>query len=275
MKTIAVTVCFFGKKFPWYFDFFVHSCKFNPSVDFIIFTDIKNYQRTIPPNIKFVYLTFAEINDLASEKLGFHVDIKHPYKLCDFKPAYGLIFSDYLQGYDYWAQSDIDIIFGNIRDFLDHEKLSSYDFISIRHDYTTGCFALYKNNDLMNNMFKRSKDYKMVLSTSRHFCFDECNFKHDALTAGQSIFEVETEVETFTHIIRLAESKGEINAHFDFILLEGIPGRIKFADGRIIYKKKYEGILYHLYWLKSVYNPTKVSNRIPDNYSISTNRIYY
>jgi len=35
---------------------------------------------------------------MASRKLGFKVTINNPYKLCDFKPAYGLFFEEYTQG---------------------------------------------------------------------------------------------------------------------------------------------------------------------------------
>jgi hypothetical protein len=273
-KSIAIVICYFGK-FPWYFDFFVHSCSFNLDVDFLIITDNLLYNRPVPPNIKFVFKTLGEFSVLASEKLGFTIDIKFSYKLCDFKPAYGLIFSDFIEDYDYWGQSDIDIIYGNIRGFITDDMLSEFDFISVRHDYTTGCFALYKNSHFINNLFKRSKDMVKVFSGSKHYCFDECNFVQDRLTEGESIFDIETEIESFTHIIKTAESLNEIKAHFDFILLEGLPGKIKFDKGRIIYKKRFEGILYHLYWLKRIYNPPKMGNAIPDVYHISPKQIYF
>ncbi|GAB3503576.1 hypothetical protein GCM10027442_04690 [Emticicia fontis] len=153
--------------------------------------------------------------------------------------------------------------------------LSYYDFISVRHDYTSGCFALYRNNELINNIFKRSKDYEKVFSTTAHFCFDECNFKHDELTAGASIFDLKTDIESFTHIMKSAELTSEIKVHFDFILLEGYAGRAKFDNGRVIYKNKYEAILFHLYWLKRVCLPHKQIIHIPDKYRISPTRIYH
>jgi len=272
-KSIAVVICYFGK-FPWYIDYFIHSCQFNPTVDFYIITDITSYTKPLPQNVRFIRMSMADVAAIASEKLGFEVNILFPYKLCDLKPAYGLIFSDIIKDYDFWGQSDLDIIYGNIRSFITDDMLSAYDFISIRHDYTTGCFALYKNNELMNSFFKRSKDYQKVFSSPRHFCFDECNFMHDLLTDGASIFELNTEIESFTHIVRLAEETGEIKAHFDFILLEGVPGKIKFDKGAVLYNKKFEGILYHLYWLKRVYKPKSIPVNIPDSYYISPSRIY-
>lgn len=269
---IIILICYYGQ-FPWYFPYFLHSCKFNLTIDFLIFSDIE-YQFRLSPNVKIINKSISEIKELFCKKLGFTVNIDLPYKFCDFKPAYGLIFEDYTKGYDFWGQSDIDVIYGNIRKFMNSTLLDKYDFISLRHDYTTGCFALYRNNSLMNNIFKRSKDYKHVFCNSQHYCFDECNFAWDELTAGKSIFEINTEIESFTHVIRAAEQSNEIKAHFDFILIEGLVGNIKFDKGKVVYKNTYEGILYHLYWFKRVYFPTKISNNIPDVYFISPSKIY-
>lgn len=273
INKIIILICYYGS-FPWYFNYFLHSCKFNSSIDFLIFSDIE-YKNELPKNVVIKMTTLNELKNLACEKLDLTVNIDFPYKLCDYKPAYGLIFSEHTQGYDFWAQSDIDIIYGNIRKFMTDDLLNDYDFLSIRHDYTTGCFALYRNNELMNNFFKRSKDYKKVFTSSQHFCFDECNFVWDELTAGQSIFDLKTEIESFTHIIKAAEKNKELRIHFDFILIEGLVGKIKFANGDIIYKNKYEGILYHMFWLKRVYTPKRMPISIPDTYNISPTRIYF
>ncbi|MBP1225089.1 DUF6625 family protein [Flavobacterium sp. 1355] len=274
INSIAILICWSGS-YPWYFPYFIHSCKYNIDIDFYIITDNKETILNKPSNVKIIDKSLEEIREEASKKLGFKVNIDYPYKLCDFKPAYGFIFSELIKGYDFWGQSDIDIIYGNIRDFLTDELLNTYDFISMRHDYTTGCFALYKNNDLMNNFFKRSKDFKTVFTSPDHYCFDECNFVWDDLTMGKSIFELKTNIESFTHLIKSAEISGEIKPHFDFILLEGLTGQITFDNGRIYYKNKYEGIMYHLFWFKKFYKPKKIIKKIPDKYFISKAKIYH
>ena len=166
-----------------------------------------------------------DINALATQKLGFQTNIENGYKFCDFKPAYGFLFDDLIQGYDFWGQSDIDVIYGDLRKFLDNAMLNEYDYISVRHDFPTGCFSLFRNNSLMNTFFKRSRDYEKVFSSAAHFCFDECNNVHDLLTSGKSIFEVNTEIESFMHLIKSAEIRNEIKAHFDFICIEGTTGK--------------------------------------------------
>jgi len=273
-QTIAIITCWYGP-YPWYLPYFIHSCSYNASVDFYIITDNKEDIPNLPGNVHVVYKTLEEIKTDASEKLGFSINIEYPYKLCDYKPAYGYLFPEIVKNYTFWGQSDMDVIYGDLRKFLDKDMLNSYDFISVRHDYTSGCFALYKNNLMMNTFFMRSRDFKTVFSNPEHFCFDECNFVWDDLTAGKSIFETDAKIESFTHLIRSAADSGEIKAHFDFILVEGIVGKIKFDHGKIIYKNEFEGILYHLYWLKRVITNTRVPRNIPHIYFISPKRIYF
>lgn len=55
-----------------------------------------------------------EIKVTASEKLSFAVNIGYPYKLCDFKPAYGFLFPEIIKRYDFWGHGDIDVVYGNI-----------------------------------------------------------------------------------------------------------------------------------------------------------------
>jgi len=101
-KSIALIVCYFGK-LPWYFNYFAHSCKYNPTIDFFIITDETIDIKSLPNNVKHIYKTLNDINLLATEKLGFEINLTYayPYKVAEFKPAYGLIFSELLAGYDF------------------------------------------------------------------------------------------------------------------------------------------------------------------------------
>ncbi len=138
-KSIAIIICYLGK-LPWYYKYFVHSCKYNPTVDFYILTDDRSYSKSVPPNVIIIDKTLAEINELATQKLGFKTNINYPYKLCDFKPAYGFLFRDIIQSYEFWGHGDIDIIFGDIRAFITKEVLNHYELINVRHDFLAGLF---------------------------------------------------------------------------------------------------------------------------------------
>lgn len=105
-------------EFPWYFPYFLHSCKFNPNINFVILTDNKSIPQNTPSNVRFLNYSLERFKADASKALGFNVAVNRGYKFCDFKPTYGYIFSDLIAGYDFWGHCDIDIIFGDIRAFM-------------------------------------------------------------------------------------------------------------------------------------------------------------
>ncbi len=271
--SIAVVTCYFGQ-FPWYFAYFLHTCKFNPTVDFIIITDQKKTFPNVPKNVIFIERTLEDVVRIATKKLGFKVSIPYAYKLCDIKPAYGYLFSDLLKSYDFWGHGDIDIVYGNIRKFMTSKTLEEYDVISTRHDYITGTFALFRNNRQMNTLFMQSKDYKKVFSSSKHFCFDECNFLWKELQAGKSIYALPYKIESMTHIVRKFHDQGKLKALFDFIIVEGTPGRIKWVKGRIIYRNRFEAMFYHLIGFKVRCQHPIVFQKMPLTIHFSESKIY-
>ncbi len=273
-KTIALLTCYIGK-LPWYFEYFVHSCRFNPSIDFHVISNDLTYGKALPHNVKLIPKTLEDINALASEKLGFAVNISNGYKLCDFKPAYGLVFSDLLKDYDFWGHCDVDLIFGNIRTFITDDLLAKYDLISVRPDWIPGCFLLFKNNLKMNTLFTHSKDYKKVFSSNIHYCFDETNFAHDAFADGLDWREIDTEIESMMHVVKKMEAENYIAPYFDLHIIEGIPGKLKWKNGKMFYRDKYEILLYHLIRLKKHYKPKKRIDHIPDTFTISPTKIYH
>ena len=247
---IAIATCFYGK-LPWYFSYFLHSCRYNPTVDFFVIGDMEYKSINFPKNVHFINIDIKNLIKIASKKLGFQVSIPYSYKLCDFKPTYGFIFEDLFKGYDFWGHGDIDLVYGNIRNFMTEELLSSFDVVSVRHDYITGTFALYRNNKLFNSLFMESMDYKKVLSNPTHYCFDECNFLWEQLESGHSIYNLPYEIESMTHVVKKLSDRKKIRAHFDFLIVEGTPGGIKWENGKVIYRDKYEAMLYHLIRFKS------------------------
>ncbi|WP_195760038.1 DUF6625 family protein, partial [Flavobacterium sp. LC2016-23] len=268
LTSIASITCWYGS-YPWYFPYFLHSCSFNPTVDFFIITDNKTKIPHLPDNVKLVHRTLDEIKTSASEKLGFAVNIDYPYKLCDFKPAYGFFFPEIIEGYDFWGISDIDIVFGSIRTFMTERILKQYDIISSRHDYITGSFCLFRNQEYINQLFMKSKDYQMVFSEPTHFCFEECNFLFKELEKGTSILEINNPIESMTYVVRREEKESRLKVFFDFVVVEGVPGNIEWSNGMLIYKKLYEVMFYHLIQFKISCSKQTVLKPIPLRYNFT------
>ncbi len=261
--------------YPWYFPYFLHSCRYNPTIDFLIFTDNQTPLEHLPENVKIVPFTLEQFNADATKALGFEVSVKYGYKLCDFKPAYGYIFSDYIKEYDFWGHCDIDLIFGNIRLYMTDELLNEYYIISARHDYLTGCFALYRNNPYMRELFKQSKDYRKVFTEPRYLSLDETGFAFEAFEKGLHYSQILTEIESMTHVVRRLQEGNKLKAYFEFQIVEGFAGNMLWNKGQLIYRKEYEAMLYHLVRFKRKYSePVDLQRIIPDKFRIGKQKIY-
>jgi len=242
---IALVTCYFGEA-PWYLKFFLKSCEYNPRVDFFIIGDLAISNVFLPENVFLINMSLEEFGIQASQKLGLAVNVTRPYKLCDLKPAYGVIFGDLLDGYDFWGHGDIDVIFGDIRGFITNKILARFDVICVREEYVTGFFSLFRNNHQINHLFEQSKDYEEVFTNPKHYCFDECNFAWTPLMAGVSIFDIRTPIDSMTHVVKRLDAEGSIKAHFNFMVIEGLCGDMEWNRGNLYYANKIEAILYHL-----------------------------
>jgi len=110
--------CYFGQ-WPNYFQFWLKSCSYNTGIHFILVSDIPTEGYDVPENVQIFKKSFAEVQTLVAQKFPeITISLDRPYKLCDFKTAYGYIFADLFEGYDYWGFCDIDTIWGNIEKFI-------------------------------------------------------------------------------------------------------------------------------------------------------------
>jgi len=79
-------ITYMGKQ-PWYFTYFLHSCRYNPTVDFLIFADNNVPNPELPSNAMIIPFSIDRFKADATKAIGFDVDVDSSYKLCNFKPA--------------------------------------------------------------------------------------------------------------------------------------------------------------------------------------------
>lgn len=170
MQKILLILPYFGK-FPPYFSLFLQSCRHNPTIDWLLLTDNRE-SYDYPKNMQVVYTDFSAIQSEIQQKFDVPIILHQPYKLCDYRPAYGYLFRDYLDGYDFWGHCDLDLIFGDLRAFFTDEKLAMYD--KVGH---LGHLTLYRNTPEVNTLFTATVDgrvrYHEVFSTEQSCIFDE------------------------------------------------------------------------------------------------------
>jgi hypothetical protein len=150
---------------------FLLSCRANSDVQWLLYSDIDPGD-VVPPNVIFKPTTIPELNTRCSELLGTKIDIQRR-KLCDLKITYGVIFGEDLQRFDFWSCSDLDIVWGNIRQFATDARLCAYDIFSSRKDKLSGHCTLYRNRAEINRLFERIPDVRRLLATSHYEHLDE------------------------------------------------------------------------------------------------------
>lgn len=171
MKNALLIVPYFGK-LPATFPLFLRTCAENPEFDWLIVTD-DHTDYGYPENVHCQYTTFDAFVEQVQSHFDFPIALKRPYKICDFRAAFGVIFAPELKNYRFWGHCDLDQYFGKISHFITDEVLNGYDKI-----LCLGHFTLFRNCPEINEMYlvadkKWNQSYKEAFSQDRHWIFDE------------------------------------------------------------------------------------------------------
>ena len=172
MKSLVFICPYFGKLPGDQMEIWLQTCKYNDTIDWYIYTDDYT-EYHYPKNVKVNYLSFDEMKGRIQSKFNFPISLERPYKLCDYKPAYGYIFEEDTQSYEYWGYCDMtDTLFGDLRTFLSDVNLMKAD-----KTLFWGHMSVYRNVPEVNRRFMIDSGvpitYKDVYQTSENMCFDE------------------------------------------------------------------------------------------------------
>jgi hypothetical protein len=250
MQRIALICCYLGK-LPNYFNLFLESCRTNPTIDIIIIGDKLPYKNSLP-NVRFYKSTLDDLNKRFTEKLGFDVNLPKAYKLCDYKPGYGLLFNDLLKDYNFWGYIDIDLIFGNIRHFFPESLLEKNDILTVRGDkWLSGALTLLRNTSEINSIFLQNPNIKEVLLVPENKNFCECGHNWDQ--------QPNKKVNSMYDLVIANAKKGLLNVNFRNIVSEPRTAswdkfKIYMQNGHLYdYHKQEEILFFHLVFAKSDY----------------------
>ncbi len=170
MMKIAIIVPYFGK-LPNYFPLFLESCRHNPEYDWFLLTDDRS-TFSYPSNVHRQIMDFDQCRRHIQARFDFPLALDTPQKLCDFKCAYGFLFAELLQGYDWWGHCDLDQIFGCLKDFITEDMLQRYDKL-----FSLGHLTLYRNTGVNNLVFRTplngKERFREVFTTPVGCGFDE------------------------------------------------------------------------------------------------------
>ena len=171
MNKIVLLFPYFGK-LPIQYKMWRASALCNPTVDFMFFTDTD-----VEPakNIIVHHMHFSDFQQLARQAFEFPIVLDRPYKLCEYKQAYGYILQEYINGYDFWGFGDLDLVYGDIRTFITEEVLKHKFILGWGH------LSLLHNDEDTNTYFMKQEagyqNYMEAFTTSKITFFDEFNHK--------------------------------------------------------------------------------------------------
>lgn len=183
--SVGVVLPYFGS-LPSTWDVTLQSMERNGDIDWHIFTDQDVESHA---NVRVTQTSLAALKRRFERELGFQVALERPYKLCDFKPAYGRLFEEELASYDYWGYCDADVVFGGVQDQVADLSHSAPDKI-----FRRGHLSLLRNDAAMCDLFSVAVDglldYRTIFQDQRSFAFDEVGGMYARLEAlGISIVE--------------------------------------------------------------------------------------
>lgn len=176
MAKTAIIITYFGK-WPEWSPLFFHSCGKNPIVDFIFFTDC-GLPQTPPLNCKFINISYLKYCKLVSDRLGIEFMPERAYKLCDLKPFYGFIHAEELLGYDYFGYGDIDLVYGNLQQWLEPFYAGKKDVFSTHSNCVSGHFCLIRNVGRYTLKGFQIKGWKKKLLSLENKVLDEGAYSH-------------------------------------------------------------------------------------------------
>ncbi|MFA5007876.1 MAG: DUF6625 family protein [Candidatus Omnitrophota bacterium] len=168
---ILLIQIWFGK-WPNWINLLIETCRHNHEIDWLIFSD-QNPPINQSQNIKYIKITSSQIESLIAQKSGVEICLENFWKAGDSKVLFGVIFQEYIKGYDFWGYCDSDLMWGDIRNFLPEDSLKEFDIITACRCCICGQFTIFKNKEPINFLFQKAPYYKEKFKSNQVEHIDE------------------------------------------------------------------------------------------------------
>ena len=145
----------------------------------LLFTDQPEVADACWGRVKAISMDVRTFVDLAEETTGCRPAVTAPGpKFGDLRPAFGLLFVDWLRDADWWGHTDMDLVLGNLDAFWPDAVLRAADLVTdeVNRNAVNGAFALYRNAPAINRLFQASPMWQAIFRDPRYYAFDENQF---------------------------------------------------------------------------------------------------
>lgn len=177
-NSIALVQVWLGK-LPNYFEYHYDTC-LNQAIDFLIFTDQSVDPKFNSPNVKFIDCSKSMIEKRLFDLTGKEIKIENNYKLCDFKPTYADVFSEYLTDYEFVGWYDIDTLLGDVIKWV-RPFLTEFDAISFGEDghiynRLSGPLTIIRNVPAVTKAYVNDPEFYETAKIVEYAEYDERKF---------------------------------------------------------------------------------------------------
>lgn len=186
---LAFVAPYFGT-LPKHFQLWLNSCAKNPEITWLLYTDDRTAW-SYPDNVKVTYCALDDLRKRFQEKMDFKISLPNVKKLGDYKPLYGYLFEEELEGYRAWGHIDVgDVIYGNVGKFITGDLINQFDRLGY-----LGHLSIYRNTFENNRRFRAGGgadiSYSEVFSSPKFYNFEELAsgsidqiWRHNGWTTG-------------------------------------------------------------------------------------------
>lgn len=189
-RMLVIVAPYFGT-LPAHTQLWLNSCGKNPQVTWLLYTN----DRTgwdYPDNVKVTYSTLDDLRERFQDKFDFKIELPGIKKLGDYKPLYGYLFEEEIEGYRAWGHVDVgDVIYGDFSKFITDDLIDRYDRLG-----RLGHLTIYRNTSENNRRFMADSGagfgYRKVFSSPEFMNFEEVApgsideiWRHNGWTTGE------------------------------------------------------------------------------------------
>ncbi|EOD24145.1 hypothetical protein EMIHUDRAFT_116121 [Emiliania huxleyi CCMP1516] len=142
-RPLVVFIFYFGE-LPVWLPLTLQSMHVNPRVDFVVVGDAAP-PAVLPPNVRFEQVSFSAIQTRLSVLVGDGSSVRyndtfagHYSKGNDMKPLAAELYPQHTAGHEWWAWSDLDVVFGDLLSWMDR---------ATRNEHAACCRCIPRQSD--------------------------------------------------------------------------------------------------------------------------------
>lgn len=100
-------------------------------------------------------------------------------KACEYDPALGELFADWIEGYDFWGHCNLDAVYGRLDRWLTDDYLSDCDIFGNDPGAICGPLSVYRNTPKVNALYRSVPGWRDIFQSSDFHGFDEGAFNNE------------------------------------------------------------------------------------------------